>query len=109
MSKDSRAGGKFCGSHTTLIPAAAIVADIASASPHVTKISLGFIKAGLRSVSGKRRVKIADDGKSILLSVRDTASHQELRIFASNLEGAKQAIAKGVHGAGIVVVHRDGE
>ncbi len=107
MSKDSRSGGKFCGSHTTLIPAAAIVADIADTSLFVTKISLGFIKAGLKSVNGNRRVKIADDGKSLLLSVRDNASHQELRIFVSDLPKAKLALAKGVRNAGIAISFKE--
>ena len=99
--KDSRSGGKFSGNHTTLIPAAAIVADIAHACPFVTKISPGFIKAGLRSVAGQRRVKITDDGASILLSVRDNTSHQEIHVYSNDIQATKLAIAKGARNAGL--------
>jgi len=101
MSKDSRSGGKFSGNHTTLIPAAAIVADIAHDCPFVTNVSPGFIKAGLKSVSGQRRVKITDDGSSILLSVRDNASHQEIHVHSKNMQATKLAIAKGARNAGL--------
>jgi hypothetical protein len=107
MSKNKRAGGKFCESHTTCITTAAKVADIAHACPHVTKINLGFITAGLRSAGGHRRVKIVDDGKSLLLGVRDSTSHQELRIYVSDLPAAKLAIVTGIRAKGIKVEFKD--
>ena len=96
MSKTSRSGGKFCGTHTTLISAAMTICDIAVRCPYVTKISPGFITAGLPSAQGKRRVKITDDGRSILLLIRDNTSKQEVRIFVSNMQEAKLALARGV-------------
>lgn len=107
MSKDTRAGGKFCRSHTTCIHAATIVADIAHECEHVTKVSLGHITASRKSSGGIRRVKIIDDGRSLLLGVRDSASYQELRVYATNLSAAKDSIAKGVLGAGIKVEFMD--
>ncbi len=101
MSKDSRSGGKYSGNHTTLIPAAAIVCDIAHACPSVTKISPGFIKAGLHSAHGNRRVKITDSEGSILLSVRDNTSHQEVRVYTSDMQAAKLAIARGAINANL--------
>lgn len=101
MSKDKRSGGKFSGNHTTMIPAATIVADIAASCPWVTNISPGFIKAGLRSVSGQKRVKISDDGSSILLSVRDNTSHQEVHVHSKNMQATKLAIARGARNAGL--------
>jgi hypothetical protein len=101
--KNTRSGGKFSGNHTTLIPAACTVADVAHACPHVTKISPGFIKAGLRSVKGQRRVKITDDGRSILLAIRDNASQQEIRIFTNNIQEAKLAIAQGTRNNGLAI------
>lgn len=103
MSKYSRSGGKYSGNHTTLIPAAAIVCDIANNCVWVTKISPGFIKAGLKSANGHRRVKISDDGKNILLSVRDNASHQEIWIYASNRQEAILAIARGARNTGLLI------
>ena len=102
MSKDSRKGGKFTGNHTTLIPAAAIMCDIAAACPSVTKITPGFLKAGLKSVGGQRRVKIIDKGSgAILLSIRDNASHQEVHVYTSNKQAAKLAIARGARNGGL--------
>lgn len=107
MSKDSRMGGKFTGSHTTCVPLAAQIADLAEASTYVTKINLGFITAGLRSANGRRRVKITDDGKSLLLSVRDNTSHQELRVYVTNLQEARLAVSRGVRNAGIELRFKD--
>jgi hypothetical protein len=101
MSKHSRSGGKFTGNHTTLIPAATVVCDIANACLFVTKITPGFIKAGLKSVNGQRRVKITDKEGAILLSVRDNTSQQEVFVYSSNMQVAKLAIARGVRNAGM--------
>ncbi len=99
--KYSRAGGKYSGNHTSLIPAAAVVCDIAHACPTVTRISPGFIKAGLRSVNGQRRVKITDYEGLILLSVRDNTSHQEVHVYAQDVQVAKLAIARGARSAAL--------
>jgi hypothetical protein len=101
--KDSRSGGKFSGNHTTMISAAAIVADIAHKCPFVTNISPGFIKSGLKSVSGQRRVKISDDGSSILLAVRDNTSHQEIHVYSKNMQVTKLAIARGARDADLQI------
>ncbi len=103
MSKDSRSGGKFTGNHTTFIPAAVLVADIANKCAAVYRISPGFIKAGLRSVSGHRRVKITKDGSYILLAVRDNASQQEIHVYANDVQEAMHAIAKGARNAGLSI------
>ncbi len=103
MSKHSRSGGKFTGNHTTLIPAATLVCDIAEACQSVTKITPGFIKAGLKSVSGHRRVKITERDGAILLSVRDNASHQEVYVYAKDVQTAKLAIARGARDEGLKV------
>lgn len=96
MSKHSRSGGKFTGNHTTLIPVAAIICDIADACPSVTKITPSFIKAGLNSVNGQRRVKITEKDGAILLSIRDNASHQEVYVYAKDKQAAKLAIAREI-------------
>ena len=102
--KHSRAGGKYTGNHTSLIPLAALLCDIAYTCPAVTKISPGFIKAGLRSVSGQRRVKITQDVSGILLAVRDNASHQEVRIYAIDVAAAILAITRGAKLEHILVI-----
>lgn len=99
--KYSRSGGKFNGNHTTLSPAACLVADIAHNCPVVTKISPGFLRAGLKSVNGQRRVKLTRQDSCILLAIRDNASHQEVHVYADNLQVAMLTIAKGARDAGL--------
>lgn len=95
MSKGSRNGGKFTGNHTTLVALAEVVCDIANAVPEVTKISPGFIKSGLRPNSGQRRVKFTDESPHcIFLSVRDGVTHQEVRVYVTNIQPARTTIAR---------------
>ena len=104
MSKYSRSGGKYTGNHTTLIPLAQVTCDIANVLPEVTKITPGFIKAGLKSVSGQRRVKFTDENEHcILLSVRDNASHQEVRVYVTDIQIARTAIARRLRDANIAI------
>lgn len=101
--KDSRAGGKFTGNHTTLSPLAALLCDIASACRYVTKISPGFLKAGLPAVNGQRRVKLSQTpgGGGILLSVRDNVSHQEVHVYSTKDAAAMFEIARGCRNANV--------
>lgn len=108
MSKDSRSGGKFTGNHTTLIPAARVVCDVANACPSVTKITPGFIKGGLRPVNGQRRVKIIERGRALLLSIRDNASHQEVYVYTNDMRATKLAIARGSISAGLGIAFGEG-
>lgn len=80
-SKGHRSGGKYTGSHTTVIPAAAIMCDVAEKCADVRKIALGFIKSGIRSANGNRRVKISREGAAFLLSVRDNTAHQDIWVY----------------------------
>lgn len=103
-SKDHRNGGKFNGNHTTLIPVAIIVADLAATLPEVTKVSPGFIKSGIRSANVQRRVKLATEKTGvILLSIRDHTSHQELHVYTKNSQKTLLAIAKGARNVGIKI------
>jgi hypothetical protein len=102
--KHSRMGGKFGGGHTTVIPAAAIIADLAEECAYVTKISVGFIKSGLKPTKGLRRIKITEGEGSLLIAVRDNISHQELRIYVSDISKAKHAIASGADALGFKIL-----
>ena len=101
MSKHTRTGGKYSGSHTTVIPAAATICDIAEKCPSVKNIVLGFIKSGLRCARGNKRVKIDDKDGAVLLSVRDNISHQEIFVYANDLQEVKLVVAKGARDAGL--------
>jgi len=101
--KNHRSGGKFGGTHTTIIPAAGIVADIASLQADVQKVILGFIKTGLPSANGQRRVKFTEEKGSLLLAVRDNASHQELRVYTADVPKTQLAIAREARDHGLHV------
>lgn len=98
--KTSRAGGKYSGNHTTLTHAAKLICRYAEKSPMITRISPAYIKAGLRSASGNRRVKIHIASPSaIKLSVRDNVSHQEVYLFVRDPQSMTDAIAMIEKGA----------
>lgn len=101
--KYSRSGKKYTGSHTTLIPAAATIADKAFASSYVERISPGFIKAGLPSVAGIRRVKIRAITGGLLLTVRDNTSQQELHLYTNERSRAIADIVRGAEEEDMVV------
>jgi len=105
--KNARAGGKFNGNHTSLIPLAALVCDIAHKNPTVTKISPGFIKAGLPSANGKRRMKVTKKEGALLLSIRDNTSHQEVYIYTTDTQWARRAIASEVKKNHVLVSYSD--
>ncbi len=103
--KNSRSGGKFTGSHTTVVPAARDVADIAANNSLVTKIALGIIKAGLPSAKGRKAVKIKPNGACLLLSVRDNTTCQELYVYAAaaDLKDARNQVAEKARKEGFQV------
>lgn len=95
MSKHNRSGGKFTNTHTSLIPLASIIADCADGCEHVTKISPGFIKAGLRSTSGQRRIKITKvNDNCLLLAIRGNISHQEITLYTDDVLKTISSIKK---------------
>lgn len=103
--KGARSGGKYTGSHTTVVPGAAVIADIADQCAYVTKIALGYIKGGLPPAKGHRRLKIVTDTGSLLLTVRDNISQQELRVYVTESERAKHAIVTRAVEAGFRVTN----
>ncbi|MGA2939746.1 MAG: DUF2103 domain-containing protein [Syntrophobacteraceae bacterium] len=103
MKQGHRSGGKYVASHTTLIPAAATLADIAEKQPEVKKIALGFIKAGLPSVGGKRRAKITEHPSNLFISVRDNTSTQMMVLYTADTEKTKRTIYRGGKKFGIEV------
>ena len=106
MSKNARAGGKYTGNHTTLIPAALIVCDILERCAGVTKISPGFIKAGLRPPRDGRRVKLDERDGYLLLTVRDITSQQELHVYTTDTETTRLLLVEGIKKKGLTIVVR---
>jgi hypothetical protein len=90
--------GKLRGPHSTVIEAAWRFLPQVLRDPSITGISPGFITAGKRS-SGRSSIKISDEDGWLLLSVRGGTAHQELRIFTSDAQTAKLAIARAASNA----------
>lgn len=104
MSKHiSRSGGKYGGSHTTFIPAAAVAADVAASCDAVTNIASGIINIPRGKSGSRRNVKIVDVESGILLIVTDGAAHQEVRVYVSDTQAAKLYIARGVRNQGLTI------
>ncbi len=92
MSKGHRQGGKIKGRHTTIIPAAEKIVDLLHKNPNVKKISVGFIKHGIKS--GKHAIKITDLDSGVFLKIRGTASIQEIKISTNEKEIIKDVLKK---------------
>jgi hypothetical protein len=90
--------GKLRGPHSTVIEAAWRFLPQVLRDPSITGISPGFITAGKRS-SGRSSIKIIDEDGWLLLSVRGSTAHQELRVFTSDAQTAKLAIARAARNA----------
>jgi len=93
--KSNRSGGKYTGSHTTIIPAAARVTDFLNKRNEVTKINNGHMKGGLKTPKQGCHVKIGyGDNGCILFQIRGNTSKQEIRVWSKNIQSTKLALAK---------------
>ncbi len=90
MSKGHKQGGKITGSHSTVIPAAEKLVDFLQKVNEVDKISIGFIKHGIKS--GKHAIKIIELNSGILVKVRGSASIQEIRVYTKNKNNVKDMV-----------------
>lgn len=90
MSKGHRAGGKVAGKHTTVIPAAEKIVDFLEKQTEVRKISVGFIKHGIKS--GRHSIKITQIESGLLLKVRGTASIQEIWVYTDECEKIRKIL-----------------
>lgn len=107
MSRPHRSGGKlFGGDHTTLIPYATSVVKVVESCPLVTGISIGFIRTGLK-VTREQRVRISQEGSSILLFVRGTTSCQQIRVYSQNIQETQLAIARGARNEGLHICFKE--
>lgn len=87
--KTHRQGGKFTGSHTTIIDAAAVVVDTAKRREEVTKICLSIIQ-NVRSNGRRLKFKSIQAGWQVI--IYGNTYMQDVYIYTSNPETTKQAI-----------------
>lgn len=92
MLKGHRAGGKVAGSHTTVIPVAEKIIDFLDRQAEVRKISVGFIKHGIKS--GRHSLKIIKTESGLLLKIRGTASIQEIWVYTDKNKRVEKVIEK---------------
>lgn len=98
-----RNGGKFRGTHTTCSDFAARVADIAVRLTEVKGISLGLLQNGTGSSGGTQKVKFCDMQGFLLLTVRQSSSVQELRVYCSNIQTTRTALARALRDQNISI------
>ena len=91
---EKRSGPKFGGDHTTFIDLAAVVVDIAVRRPEVVKVSAGFIQTGKGSTGGSQRIKFARMNGGLLLTVRQSRSVQEVRVFTRDAQATIVELAR---------------
>ena len=89
-----RNGGKRRGGHSTLIDLADEVIGLIEKLSEVTGFSPGHIRVGQSVAGGARKVKIGEATGSLLLTVRQSMSVQEIRVYGPNLQAAKLEIAR---------------
>lgn len=90
---EHRSGGKYAGSHTSVIELGAWICDFAYKLPEVYRLSLGYISMS-SSGGGIRKIKIVDETGGVLLVVNQPGSAQEIRIYTNNRQTTKEAIAR---------------
>jgi len=86
-----RNGGKIRGGHTSLIDLADRVIGLIEPLPEVTGYSPGMLSLG--KAHGSNKVKISTFDGGLVLSVRQTASIQEVRVYGPDIAKARFAIA----------------
>ena len=101
-SKSHRSGGKYSGSHTTIIPTAAGITDLAHKQKEVSKIGIGYIKTGLSPSRRGGCVKIGCGEKGrVLLQIRGNTTQQEIHVWTSDVNKTKLAVARGARDLGM--------
>lgn len=101
--KNTRAGGKFTGSHGTMTELAARVADIASDCSCVRKIAIGLIQTSRGRGGASRRVKILVMPWCLRLTVTANAAVQTLFVYGDSLSAMVQKLKEKLEAAGLAV------
>lgn len=91
MSKRSRR--KITQAHSTVIEPAELAVKVAGKAPEVNRISLGYIRAGLRSAP--RRIKVTElETGALRVMVRGGSSVQELMVYSEDPGRTKERLEK---------------
>lgn len=94
--KKHRGGGKFKGSHTTLVDIALRVVDIVERLDACTGISCGIVQSGKGVTGGTQKVKITKMSGGLLLTARQSRSVQEVRVYGPDVQELLEAVARSL-------------
>jgi len=97
---------KSRGTHTTCSDLSAKVHDIAVRIQEVTGVSLGVLESGKGVTGGSQKVKIGDMKGGLLLTVRQSRSVQEVRVYSTNVQVARLALARALRDEDIPIAFR---
>lgn len=103
MSK--RQGVKVRGTHTTLNDLGARVVDLVEKVSGVTGVAPGRLVSNA-GITTKPRVRIADLDGCILLTVRQSRSLQEVRVYTQDVNSARLAISRALRNDDIAICFR---
>ena len=101
-----RNGNKIRGTHTTLCDLATKVVDIAIRIESVTGVAPGLLQSGKGVTGGTQKVKFADISGGLLLTIRQSRSVQELRIYCSDVQPTRTALARALRNERIPIAFR---
>ena len=87
------AGGKFTGSHTTVIEAAEDLMKMLNRSELVKKIVIGIIKQKVGKNASQARYKIQPNGAGLKLVVNGSKTVQEFYIYTDDQPALEAEIA----------------
>ncbi len=99
-----RHGKDIRGDHSTLTDLSAQVVDIIRPLAQVRGIAPGVFDLGIPR--GRQNVRIAHEAGSILLTVRQASSVQQVKVFTGNIAVVKLAIARALRDRGIPISFR---
>ena len=95
MSK-KMAGGKFCGSHTTIIDAAYDLVRFLNNQPEVKKISLGIIRQ-CKAGSSQKNIKIKETTSGLELTIRGNMYVQTIFVYLEDAEANREGVEKMIN------------
>lgn len=101
-----RIDSKSRGTHTTCCDLAAKVHDVAVLITEVSGVSLGVLQCGKGVTGGSQKVKIDEMKGGILLTVRQSRSVQEMRVYSTNVQAARLALARALRNENIPIAFR---
>jgi hypothetical protein len=101
-----RDGKKLRGTHTTCSNLSGRVYDIAIRIQEVTGVALGILESGKAVTGGSQKVKLGDMKGGLLLTVRQSRSVQEIRVYSTSVQAARLALARALRDEDIPIAFR---